>query len=38
MSAEMAAAIAVDISADRHKEENRLPTKTDAPSSDGNRD
>ncbi len=38
MPAGMAAAIAVDISADRHKEENSLPTKTDAPSSDGNRD
>ena len=38
MPAEMAAAIAVDISSDRHKEENSLPTKTDAPSSDGNRD
>lgn len=38
MPAEMAAAIAVDISADRHKEESSLPTKTDAPSSDGNRD
>jgi predicted PurR-regulated permease PerM len=30
--AEQAAAIAVEISADRHKEENSLPTKTDAPS------
>jgi predicted PurR-regulated permease PerM len=38
MPAELAAAIAVDISADRHKEENSLPTKTDAPRSDGNRD
>jgi predicted PurR-regulated permease PerM len=32
MPAEQAAAIAVEISADRHKEENSLPTKTDAPS------
>ena len=38
MPAEQAAAIAVEISADRHKEKNSLPTKTDAPSSDGNRD
>ena len=38
MPAELAAAIAVDISADRHKEEKNLPTKTDAPSSDGNLD
>jgi predicted PurR-regulated permease PerM len=38
MPAKMAAAIAVDISADRHKEEKSLPTKTDAPGSDGNRD
>jgi predicted PurR-regulated permease PerM len=38
MPAEMAATIAVEISADRHKEEKSLPTKTDAPSSDGNRD
>ena len=38
MPAELAAAIAVDISADRHKEEKNLPTKTDAPSSDGNPD
>ncbi|HEY5497376.1 MAG TPA: AI-2E family transporter, partial [Syntrophales bacterium] len=38
MSAKMAAAIAVDISADRHKEEKSRPTKTKAPSSDGNRD
>jgi len=38
MPAKMAAAIAVDISADRHKEEKRRPTKTKAPSSDGNRD
>ena len=34
MPAEQAAAIAVEISADRHKEENSLPTKTDAPSSE----
>ena len=38
MPAEMAAAIAVDITADRKKEEKSLPTKTDAPGSDGNRD
>jgi predicted PurR-regulated permease PerM len=38
MPAKQAAAIAVEISADRHKEEKSLPTKTDAPSSDGNRD
>ena len=38
MPAELAAAIAVDISADRHKEEKSLPTKTDAPRSDGNQD
>jgi predicted PurR-regulated permease PerM len=38
MPAEQATAIAVEISADRHKEKNSLPTKTDAPSSDGNRD
>ena len=38
MPAKKAAAIAVEISADRHKEEKSLPTKTDASSSDGNRD
>jgi len=38
MPAKQAAAIAVEISADRHKEEKSLPTKTDASSSDGNRD
>jgi predicted PurR-regulated permease PerM len=38
MPAELAAAIAVEISSDRHKEENSLPSKTDAPGSDGNRD
>ena len=38
MPAKQAAAIAVEISADRHKEEKSLPAKTDAPSSDGNRD
>ncbi len=38
MPAELAAAIAVEISTDRHKEEHSLPTKTDAPGSDGNRD
>jgi predicted PurR-regulated permease PerM len=38
MPAELAAAIAVEISTDRHKEKNSLPTKTDAPSSDGNQD
>ena len=31
MPAEHAAAIAVEISTDRHKEENRLPSKTEAP-------
>jgi hypothetical protein len=34
MPAEQAAAIAVQISANRHKEENSLPTKTDAPSNE----
>jgi len=34
MPAEQAAAIAVEISADRHNEENSLPTKTDAPSNE----
>jgi hypothetical protein len=34
MPAEMAAAIAVEISADRHKGEKSPPTKTDAPSSE----
>ncbi len=34
MPAEQAAAIAVEISADRQKEENSLPTKTDAPSNE----
>jgi len=38
MPAEQAAAIAVEISADRHKEENSLPTKANIPSSDGKRD
>lgn len=38
MSAELAAAIAVEISSDRHKEEHSPPTKTDAPGSDGNRE
>ena len=38
MPAKMAAAIAVDISAERHKEESSLPTKTDIPNIDGNRD
>jgi Predicted permease len=37
MPAEQAAAIAVEISADRHKEEKYLPTKTDAPGSDEER-
>jgi hypothetical protein len=31
MPAEQAAAIAVEISADRQKEDNSLPSKTDAP-------
>ena len=35
MPAEQAAAIAVEISSDRHKEEKYLPTKTVAPGSDG---
>jgi predicted PurR-regulated permease PerM len=35
MPAEQAAAIAVEISADRHKEEKCPPVKTDAPGSDG---
>jgi predicted PurR-regulated permease PerM len=34
MPAEQAAAIAVEISADRHKKENSLPMKTDAPSNE----
>ena len=34
MPAEQAAAIAVEISTDRHKEESSLPTKTDEPGSD----
>ena len=34
MPAEQAAAIAVEISADRHNEENSLPTKTDTPSNE----
>jgi predicted PurR-regulated permease PerM len=34
MPAEQAAAIAVEISTDRHKEENSLPAKTDAPGSE----
>ncbi len=34
MPAEQAAAIAVEISSDRHKEESSLPTKTDAPESE----
>jgi len=34
MPAEQAAAIAVEISADRQKEEKSLPTKTDAPSNE----
>jgi len=34
MPAEQAAAIAVEISADRRKEEKSLPTKTDAPSNE----
>jgi predicted PurR-regulated permease PerM len=34
MPAEQSAAIAVQISADRHKEENSLPTKTDVPSNE----
>jgi predicted PurR-regulated permease PerM len=34
MPAEQSAAIAVKISSDRHKEENSLPTKTDAPGSE----
>jgi predicted PurR-regulated permease PerM len=34
MPAEQAAAIAVEIASDRHKEENNLPTKTDAPESE----
>jgi predicted PurR-regulated permease PerM len=38
MPAKQAAAIAVEISTDRHKEEKSLPTKTDEPSSDGIRD
>jgi putative heme transporter len=38
MPAKMAAAIAVEIATDRHKEEKSLPTKTEAPSRDGNRD
>jgi putative heme transporter len=38
MPAELAAAIAIEISTDRHKEENSMPTKTDEPGSDGNRD
>ncbi|MEE9913215.1 MAG: AI-2E family transporter [Deltaproteobacteria bacterium] len=38
MPAKQAAAIAVEISADRHKEEKCLPVKTAAPGSDGKRD
>jgi predicted PurR-regulated permease PerM len=38
MPAKKAAAIAVEISADRHKEEKSLPTRADASGSDGNRD
>jgi predicted PurR-regulated permease PerM len=38
MPAKQAAAIAVEISADRHKEEKSLPTRADASGSDGNRD
>jgi predicted PurR-regulated permease PerM len=34
MPADQAAAIAVEISSDRHKEENSLPSKTDAPGSE----
>jgi len=34
MPAEQAAAIAVEISADRHNEESSLPTKTDTPSNE----
>jgi putative heme transporter len=34
MPAEQAAAIAVEITTDRHKEENSLPTKTDEPGSE----
>jgi predicted PurR-regulated permease PerM len=34
MPAEQAAAIAVEISTDRHKEEKSLPTKTDAPGNE----
>jgi hypothetical protein len=35
MPAEQAAAIAVEIAAERHNEENRPPTKTDAPGDAG---
>lgn len=38
MPAELAAAIAVEISTDRHREDHSLPAKTDAPGSGRTRD